>query len=616
MSEKTAQSFEYKAEMKQLLDILIHSLYTNPDVFLRELISNSSDALNKIRFRKLTDSNVLDADAELKITLEFDKDAGTFSISDTGIGMTRDDLINRIGTVAGSGTKEFVKSIKEGEKLDADMIGRFGVGFYSVFMVTDECTIETRHADPDSKGYRWVSEGEEKFTIEEIDKPDRGTKITFKLKDEYKEYAEEYKVKSVLNKYSNFVDFPIYIGEDKVNVVKALWHKKDKDIEEKEYEEFYKFISNDFQAPLGHMKFDIEGRVNFKSIIFIPASAPPTLFQDRDAKNLHLYSSNVFIQDDNETLLPDYLKFLKGVVDTEDLPLNVSREVTQNSPVVAKIRDIITGKVLTYLENWADKEEDKYEQFWSQFGTMFKLGANSDFSNKDRIMNLLRFESSETEPGKLTSLNKYVSKADTDQDTIYYLAGNAREQAEKNPNLEYFKNKGIEVLYLLDPTDLFVIPYLGEYEGKKFQSIDKADIDIDKADENEDNKLEEDKKTSLIEFIKSELGDKVEDVIESKRLVDSACTLVVGEKGMDPQMEKMMQMMDKNFSASKRIFEVNMSHPLIKNLSAMHSADSESKKLKAAVEQLFNGAMLIEGYLKDPADFVKNMTDMMVDATK
>jgi molecular chaperone HtpG len=616
MGENKAQSFQYKAEMKQLLDILIHSLYTNPDVFLRELISNSSDALNKIRFRKLTDSNVLDVDAELKITLEFDKEAGTFSISDTGIGMTHDDLINRIGTVAGSGTAEFVKNIKEGEKIDADMIGRFGVGFYSVFMVTDECVIETRHADPDSKGYRWVSHGEDNFTVEEIEKAERGTKISFKLKDEYKEYAEDYKVKSVLNKYSNFVDFPIYIGEEKVNAVKALWHKKDSEIEEKEYEEFYKFISNDFQEPLGHLKFDIEGRVNFKAMIFIPAFAPPTLFQDRDAKNLQLYSSNVFIQDDNPNLLPDYLKFLKGVVDTEDLPLNVSREVTQNSPVVAKISDIITGKILTYFEKMADKEPEKYDKFWSQFGTMFKLGANSDFSNKERIMELLRFESSTTEAGKTTSLNSYISKADTDQDTIYYIAGNSRDGVEKNPNLEYFKNKGIEVLYLLDPTDLFVVPYLHEYEGKKFQSIDKADIEIDKTDENEENKLEDDKKTSLIEFIKNELGDKVEDVIESKRLVDSACTLVVGEKGMDPQMEKMMQMMDKNFSASKRIFEVNMSHPLIKNLSAMHSADAESKKLKDAVNQLFNGAMLIEGYLKDPADFVKIMTDMMVDATK
>ncbi len=616
MAEKAAEQFQYKAEMKQLLNLIIHSLYTNPDVFLRELISNSSDALNKVRFRKLTDSNIVDPDADLKITLSFDKEEGTFSISDTGIGMTHDDLINKIGTVASSGTLEFLKSMKEGQKVDGNMIGQFGVGFYSVFMVTDECTIETRHADIDSKGYRWISSGEDSYTVEEIEKADRGTTITFKLKEEYKEYAEDYKVKSVLNKYSNFVDFPIFIGEEKVNIVTALWQRKDKDITDEEYNEFYKFISNDYQAPLGHLKFDIEGRVNFKAMLFFPAIAPPTLFQDRDLKTLHLYTNNVFIQDDNQDLLPDYLKFLKGVVDTEDLPLNVSREVTQNSPVVAKMRDVITGKVLSQLETWADKDEETYNKFYAQFGTMFKLGSNSDFTHKDRIINLLRYETSATNPGKTISLNTYISKMDSDQDTIYYIGGNSREQVEKNPNLEYFKKQGIEVLYLIDPTDLFTLPYFGEYEGKKFQSIDKADININKEETPEENKLSDEKKQSILEYIKNYIGDQVEDVIESKRLVDSACTLVVGSQGMDPQMEKMMQMMDKNFTASKRIFEVNLSHPLLKNLSAIHSENPESEILKTAVQQLFDGAMLIEGYLQNPADFVKNMTDMMTKATK
>ena len=616
MSESKAQEFQYKAEMKQLLDIIIHSLYTNPDVFIRELISNSSDALNKIRFRKLTDTNVIDPDVDLKISLSFDKEEGVFSITDTGIGMNHDDLVNRIGTIASSGTLDFISKMKEGEKPDSNMIGQFGVGFYSVFMVTDVCTIETRHADADSKAYRWTSNGEDSYSIEEIEREERGTTITFKLKDEYKEYSEEVKVKSVLNKYSNFVDFPIFIGEEKVNIVKALWHKKESEIEETEIEEFYKFISNDFQAPLGHLKFDIEGRVNFNALIFIPQTAPPTLFQERDLKTLHLYTNNVFIQDDNQKLLPDYLKFLKGVVDTEDLPLNVSREVTQNSPVIAKISDIITGKILTTLEKWADKEEEKYNNFYSQFGTMFKLGANSDFKNKERIMELLRYETSATEVGKTKSLNAYVSAMDTTQEVIYYIAGNTREQIEKNPNLEYFKKQNIEVLYLLDPTDLFTLPYFMEYGGKQFKSIDKADIDINKDDSKEENKIADEAKSSLIEFIKTQLGDKVEDVIESKRLVDSACTLVVGSQGMDPQMEKMMQMMDKNFSSSKRIFEINTSHQLIKNLSAIFETAPESEKLKDSVNQLFEGAMLIEGYLQDPADFVKKMTDMMVDATK
>ena len=333
------QEYEYRAEMKQLLSLIIHSLYTNPEIFLRELVSNASDALNKIRFRRLTDSNVLSPEAELTIKISANKDENTFSIEDTGIGMTLEDLTDRLGTIASSGTLEFLTNLKnEGKAFDANMIGRFGVGFYSVFMVTDEITVETRHANPDSKAYRWTSSGEDKFSIEEIEKDGRGTKITFKLKDDYKDFYEPYRINNVLKKYSNFVDFPIYVNDEKVNTVTALWHMKKDDIAEEELKDFYKFISNDYQDPLGHLHFSIEGNVNFKALLYIPQTAPQFLFRDTLDKNIQLYSSRIFIQDDCKELLPDYLAFVKGVVDTEDLPLNVSREVTQNSPLMAKDR--------------------------------------------------------------------------------------------------------------------------------------------------------------------------------------------------------------------------------------------------------------------------------------
>ena len=613
----TAQEFEYKAEMKQLLHLIVHSLYTHPEIFLRELISNASDALNKIRFRMLTDRNVLDADADLKIAITLDAKEHTFAIEDSGVGMTKEDLIEKIGTVASSGTLEFLQQVKnENRTLDGNLIGKFGVGFYSVFMVAEEVTVETRHAEPNSNGYRWRSGGEGKFTIEEIDKATRGTKISFKLKETAKEFSEDYTVKHIINKYSNFVDFPIFVDNEKVNTVTALWHKPKDQVKEEDLVEFYKFISNDYNPPLGHLQLAIEGAVSFNALLFIPENAPPMWFRDPHEKSLHLYSNKVFIQDDCKELLPEYLRFVKGVVDTADLPLNVSREVTQNSPAMAKIRDILTKKILSFLSDWSKQEKNKYEKFCKTFGPFFKTGVNTDFANREKVIDLLRFESTKMAKGEMLSLKDYVTRMKLEQKAIYYLSGEHRDLLEKNPNLEYFKKNDFDVLLLTDPVDVFVVPSINEYDKKPLQSIDKADLDLAADEAGKPEALSGDLAKSLLTIFKETLGDKVEDVIESKRLVNSPVTLVVGKDGMDNQMEKMMKLMDKTYSGSKRILEVNVSHPLIKNLSRRNLASPTDSVLRKSILQLYEGALLLEGNLSSPVDFIGRMTELLEEATK
>ena len=606
----TAEKFEYKAEMKQLLHLIIHSLYTHPEVFLRELISNSSDALNKIRIKKLSDNEVLDPNAKLEIKITLDEKEQTFSIEDAGIGMTKEELLNNIGTIARSGTLEFLENIKEQkENLDESLIGQFGVGFYSVFMVTDEVTIETRSSSKDSKGLRWKSSGEGNFTIEEIDKETRGTKISFKLKDSSKEFATEYRITEIIKKYSNFVEFPILIGEKQINDVTAIWHKKSKDIKENELEEFYKFLSNDYNPQLGHLHISLEGAVNFKSLIFIPKQAPRDLLRLQNEKSMHLYSNKILIQNDCKEIIPEYLRFVKGVVDTTDLPLNVSREVTQNSPAMIKIQQILTTKILALLKDWSENDQEKYKQFYTNFGPLLKTGINVDYGNRDKIIDLLRFESSTLAKDEMTSLKEYVSRMKKNQKEIYYLSGENRLSLENNPNLEYFKKNEIEVLLLIDPIDIFTVPTINEFDKKPIKSIDKAEID-----ELGDSKIETPKDNlseSLLSAFKENLADKVEDVIVSKRLVDSAVTLVIGKEAMDTQMEKMMKMMDKSYSNSKKIMEINMAHPVIKNLSTMYLADNKNPLIKKYIDQLYEGALLIEGNLNNPAEFVKRMTEIM-----
>lgn len=613
---KKVKEFEYKAEMRQLLHLIVHSLYKNPEIFLRELVSNASDALNKIRFRKLTDLEIIDPDIDLNIKINVNKETLEFSIEDTGIGMTRDDLINRIGTVASSGTLDFLKEIDKNKKeFNEELIGKFGVGFYSTFIVTNKIEINTLFADKDSKPYKWISKGEDKFIIEKGDINHRGTKISFKFSDEHKEFANPDRIKSILKKYSNFVDFPIYVNGEEVNKVSAIWQKKKDDVKQEEYNEFYKFISNDWQEPLGYLHLSIEGKINFKALLFIPQTAPPQIFTDITSKSLQLYVNRIFIQDDCKELLPDYLKFVKGIVDTEDLPLNVSREVTQSSPLITKIKNVLTSKLLAFIENWAENDKEKFDKFYKEFGSLFKTGLNSDFTNKDKIIELVRYETSATEKGKLKSLKEYVATMANDQKEIYYIMGDHRDIIERNPNLEYFKNKGIEVIYLTDPVDVFTLPYIPEYDGKKLISIEKSNIDIDKDEKLKSDSLPEEKSNNLIKYFKDILGDKVEDVIESKRLVKSPVTLVVGSKGLDPQMEKMMQYMEKDFKHSKRILEINTSHKLIKNLSNLLEKNENKDLLNQSILQLFEGALLLEGHLTSPSDFINRMSEFIEKAT-
>lgn len=612
-----SEQFEFRAEMKQLLHLIIHSLYTHPEIFLRELISNASDALNKIRFRMLTDKNVLDPEKELKIWIEVDEKKKTFSIEDSGIGMTRQELIEEIGTVAHSGTLEFLQKLQQEKKyVDGNLIGQFGVGFYSVFMVGDEVTIDTRHAEPDSKAYRWISRGEGTFTVEESDRQERGTKISFTFKKEAEEFASPYRIKEIIRKYSNFVDFPILLNKEQVNRVTAIWQRPKSEIKEEELIEFYKFIADDYQPPLGHLQLSIEGSVNFKALIFIPQTAPPLFFREDLEKTLHLYSNKIFIQDNARELLPEYLRFTKGIVDSEDIPLNVSREWIQTSPVITKIRNTLVGKILSFLEDWAKNEPEKYKKFYQNFGALFKTGINSDFANRDKIIELLRFESTKTEEGQLVSLKDYVSRMKEGQKEIYYLSGENKDVLKRSPNLEYFRKNDIEVLLLADPIDIFIIPGIPEYDKKPIKSIEKADLDFKPDEKAGEEALTSGLAKSLITVFKETLGDKVADVIESKRLVNSPVTLVSSKEGMDSSMEKMMKLMDKDFTSSKKILEVNTRHPLIKNLARINLVSSKDILLRTCILQLYEGALLLNNNLESPGEFINRMTEIMVKATQ
>jgi molecular chaperone HtpG len=618
-STNTAEQYEYKAEMKQLLHLIVHSLYTHPEVFVRELISNASDALNKARFRQLTDKTMLDVDAPLEVRITLDSATHTVTIEDTGIGMTKDDLVGKLGTVASSGTLEFINSLKaQGGTLDGNMIGQFGVGFYAVFMVADNVTVETRHANADSVGLRWQSDGQGSFTIEEIEKPTRGTRISFTLKESAYEFSEEYRFKSIIQKYSNFVEFPILIGKpgeagEKANNIRALWQMPKESVSADDANEFYKFLSNDYQNPLGYTHLSIEGSVNFKALVFIPETAPmrPLTF-DQD-KSLHLYTNKVLIEENCKQLLPDYLRFARGVVDTDDLPLNVSREITQTSPQMTKINNVITGKILSLLQDWAANDADKYAKCYKAFGSQFKIGVNSDYTNREKIIELLRFDSTTTEKGTLVSLKDYVSRMKPEQKEIYYLAGEHRETMLNNPNLEYFRKHDIEVLLLTDPVDIIVVPSIPEFEGKKVQSIDKADLSANESSEEKEPSTTD---SNVLALFKDVLAEKVEDVVPSKRLVDSAVTLVVGKEGLDVQMERMMKMLDKDFQGGRKLLEVNMEHPLIKNLARLQLADAGNPALRQFILHLYEGALLIEGNMTSPALFVRRMTEIMTDATK
>jgi len=613
------QEFEYKAEMKQLLDLIVHSLYTHPEIYLRELISNASDALSKVRFNSLTDQDIIDREAELAVRISIDTAELTFVIEDSGVGMTEEELIANLGTVAKSGTLGFMQALKEQQKeLDGNLIGQFGVGFYSVFMVTDEVTVETRSAKPGSDGFRWRSSGQGTYTIEKIDKAERGTKISFKFKESSKEFAEEYRVEQIVKKYSNFVDFPIYLGEKQLNSITALWQRSKSELKDDEVNEFYKFIANDYQDALDYLPVSVEGMVTFKALLFLPKEAPPEmLYRQGDLENRgpQLYVKKVLIQQECRDLLPEYLRFIAGVVDTEDLSLNVSREVVQSSPVMAKIRQILTGKILGWFETLAKEQPEKFKTFYKAFGPVIKIGLNTDYTNREKLIELLRFESTKTGADEYVTLKEYSERMGADQKEIYYHSGSSRAQLLAHPNLEYFQNKGIEVLLLSDPVDVFVIPSIHEYDKKPLKSIEKADIDFSSQKNEAAEPLPENLLNPVLKLFRETLGEGVEDVIESHRLVSSPVTLVSGKDGLDSQMEKMMKMMKSDMPAGKRILEVNTSHPIIRNLAGMIMANENNPLIRTAIKQLYEGALLLEGGLDSTTAFLSRMNELIEAAT-
>ena len=620
--QQKVQEFEYKAEMKQLLNLIVHSLYTHPEIFLRELISNASDALSKVRFDQLTENKTEEDGGELKITITLDEKERTFVIEDNGTGMSEEELIANLGTVAKSGTLGFLQALKEQQPekggIDANLIGQFGVGFYSVFMVTDEVTVETK-AD-DAQGCLWRSSGEGTYTIEKIDREKRGTRISFTLKEDAKEFAEAYRVESVIRKYSNFVDFPIYLDNKRANSITALWQRPKSELKEEEINEFYKFISVDYQDPLDHLHLSLEGAVSFKALLFLPKEAPMDMLYQQGALENHgpqLYVRKVMIQHECKELLPEYLRFVKGVVETEDLPLNVSREVVQNSPVMAKIRQILTTQIIGWFDSLAQDQPYKFRQFYKAFGPVVKIGLNTDFTNREKLIELLRFESTATEEGEFVTLREYVERMVGDQKEIYYLSGDNRQQMLSNPNLEYFRKKGIEVLLLADPVDVFVIPSINEYDKKPLKSIEKADIDFKAGDEEKKDTLSKNMIEPVLRLFKDTLGDRVEDVVESHRLVNSPVTLVGGKDAMDPQIEKMLRMMKQSdMPGTKKVLEINPSHAVIKNLAGLCLLNENDPLIRTTMNQLYEGALLLEGSLEGTADFVSRMNDIIEAATK
>jgi molecular chaperone HtpG len=617
------KEFEYKAEMKQLLDLIVHSLYTHPEIFLRELISNASDALSKARFRMLSSDEGFDREGDLRISITVNRDDRTVVIEDTGIGMTEDELISNLGTVARSGTLGFMEALKSRKQeggVDANLIGQFGVGFYSVFMVTDDVTVETKSAEAGSEGRRWRSAGQGTYTIEPVELAGRGTRISFTLKEEYKEFAEEYRVEQIIKKYSNFVDFPIFLDGKQLNSISALWQRSKSELKDEEVNEFYKFISTDHQEPLDYLHLSIEGAVSFKALLFIPAEAPMELLYQQGALEKHgpqLYVKKVLIQNECRDLLPEYLRFVAGVVDTEDLSLNVSREMVQSSPVMSKIRQILTTKILGWFDTLASEQPEKFHKFYKAFGPIIKIGLNTDFTNRDKLIDLLRFETTRTAEGEYTTLKQYSGRMGDDQKEIYYHAGQSRAQMLAHPNLEYFRKREIEVLLLSDPVDVFVIPSIFEYDKKPLKSIEKADIESTGTVEAEGEKLGDEVKIGVLGLFREVLGDRVADVVESKRLVSSPVTLVSGKDAMDSQLEKVMKMMQQEMPSSKKILEVNTSHPIVRNLAGKQAVGlGNDPVVRAAVMQLFEGALLLEGDLESVTDYVSRMNELVEAATR
>ena len=628
--ETQKETLGFQTEVKQLLHLMIHSLYSNKEIFLRELISNASDAVDKLRFEALSKPELLEGGAELKIRVSYDKDAKTVTLEDNGIGMSRDDAITHLGTIAKSGTADFMKNLSGDQKKDSHLIGQFGVGFYSAFIVADKVEVFSRRAGLDaSEGVHWASKGEGEFEIATIDKPDRGTRIVLHLKEGEDEFADGWRLRNIIKKYSDHIALPIELPKEQtaaegeetpalewetVNRASALWTRPRTEIKDEEYQEFYKHIGHDYENPLSWSHNKVEGKLEYSSLLYVPARAPFDLYQREAPKGLKLYVQRVFVMDQAESFLPLYLRFIKGVVDSNDLSLNVSREILQKDPIIDSMKSALTKRVLDMLEKLAKNEPEKYKGFWKNFGQVIKEGPAEDFANKEKIAGLLRFASTQGEDGEqVVALADYLARAKEGQDKIYYLTGETYAQVKNSPHLEVFRKKGIEVLLLTDRIDEWLMSYLTEFDGKSFVDVARGDLDLGNLDSEEDKKAAEEvakSKEGLVERIKASLGDAVSEVRVSHRLTDSPAILAIGEQDLGMQMRQILEASGQKVPDSKPIFEFNPAHPLIEKL----DGEQSEERFGDLSHILFDQAALAAGdSLKDPAAYVRRLNKLLVE---
>jgi molecular chaperone HtpG len=609
MSETTAEKHSFQAEIQQLLDLVVHSLYTDKEIFLRELISNASDSMEKLRHIEATEKDIHDPTLPLEIHITTDAEAKTLTISDAGIGMTREELVKNLGTIAHSGTKAFLKSVQDSGSTPGNMIGQFGVGFYSAFMVADEVKVHTRSWRAEGEELVWISDGKTGYEIEASPGQQRGVKIVMHLKEDLGEYAEETRIKHLIERYSNFVGFPIFLNGKRINEVEALWLKNKSDISEDEYKAFYQFACKAFDEPAYRLHFSADAPIAINALVFAPSENPERMGFGKVDGGVSLYSKKVLIDADPKGLLPDWMRFMKGVVDSADLPLNISRETMQDSALIRKLGAVISKRVIKMFEKDAEADPEKYRGFYKKFDRFFKEGIATDYPNRDALAKLLRFESSLTEPGAVCGFTDYVSRAKDGQESIYYLVGGSREQVESSPYVEAFKARGLEVIYFTDAVDEYVVESLGEFDGKKLVSIRHGGVELDDHAP-EGDALSEEQTTALCEFLKQELGDRVTRVASGKRLVDSPVIALVPTDGMSPQMRQMMKAMDENFKDEIKVeLEINPRHPLVKKLAEAKDSNPELAKLVAL--QLLDNSLIAAGLLEDARDTVSRMNTLM-----
>ncbi len=617
----SGRKLKFKTEVNQLLDIVINSLYSHKEIFLRELISNASDAIDKLKFESLTNPDILEGDNDFKIKIIADKDNKTLTVSDNGIGMTADEIKENLGTIAHSSTKAFLEKLKQdAQDADIELIGQFGVGFYSAFMVADKVTVITKKAG-EKNGVKWESKADGFFTISECEKEKRGTDVILHLKEDETKYLEEWEIRNLVKKYSDFIEYPIVMEVEKdstivkgekvkeeeiLNSQKAIWLRDKNEIKQTEYCEFYKHISHDFNDPLEIIHYKVEGTVEFTALLFIPKKKPFNIYFNDYKIGPMLYVKRVQIMENCEELLPPYLRFVKGVVESADLPLNISREMLQNNRQVEIIRKNLVSKIIDTLKNMKQKDFDKYLSFYKEFGTILKEGIHIDFAKKEEIASLLLFESTKTEKGKYTDFDKYIENMLPEQKDIYYITGNSRDELENSPYLEAFKEKGYEVLFLTDDIDDFIMGSLIEYKGKSVKSVIKGDIKLD------EKKFNEKEFKDFLKFVKEQLKDKISDVRFSGRLKDSPCCLVAGENDMDPHMAKLFKAMGQDVPTITRTFELNPEHELIKKLNEIYKKDKNNSKLEKYIELLYNQALILEGSKPENLSlFVKDVVEIM-----